>query len=186
MLLALVGEALSGLDRWARVQPSLRPVVWNPRFLAGCLLVVLAWLYGQVAGTLPYLGERARRLLSGVGSVGAALLLLWNLSAEVVLAPLPETRFNPTKLRSAALSLLWALYAFAAMAWGLWRDQALLRKGAIVLFTVTVLKVLIVDLAGLDALYRILSVLVLGACLLIGSFLYALYARARRRSGETG
>jgi uncharacterized membrane protein len=49
-----------------------------------------------------------------------------------------------------------------------------------------VLKVLIVDLAGLDALYRILSVLVLGACLLIGSFLYALYARARRRSGETG
>jgi uncharacterized membrane protein len=186
MLLALAGEALSGLDRWVRVQPSLRPVVWNPRFLAGCLLVVLAWLYGQVAGTLPYLGERARRLLWGVGAVGAALLLLWNLSVEVVLAPLPETRFNPTKLRSAALSLLWALYAFTAMAWGLWRDQAFLRKGAIVLFTVTVLKVLIVDLAGLDALYRILSVLVLGACLLIGSFLYALYARARRRSGETG
>jgi Predicted membrane protein (DUF2339) len=186
MLLALASDALSGMGRWVRVQPSLRPVVWNPRFLAGCLLVVLAWLYGQVAGTLPYLGERARRLLAGVGSVGAASFLLWNLSAEVVLAPLPETRFNPTKIRSLALSLLWALYAFAAMAWGLWRDQVSLRMGAIALFGITVLKVLIVDLAGLDALYRILSVLVLGAGLLIGSFLYALYARARRRPGETG
>jgi uncharacterized membrane protein len=46
-----------------------------------------------------------------------------------------------------------------------------------------VLKVLVVDLAGLDALYRILSVLVLGAALLIASFLYA---RSRRRPGETG
>jgi uncharacterized membrane protein len=55
--------------------------------------------------------------------------------------------------------------------------------GAILLFSVTVLKVLTVDLAGLDALYRILSVLVLGAALLIASFLYA---RSRRRAAETG
>ena len=183
LLLALVGEALGGTDRWARIQPSLRPAIGNPRFLAGCLLVVLAWLYGQVGGTRPYLGERARRWLAVLGSVGAAVLLLWNLSVEVSLAPLPETRFDPAKLRSAALSVLWALYAFTAMAWGLWRDQAPLRAGAMLLFGVTVLKVLVVDLAGLDALYRILSVLVLGAALLIASFLYA---RSRRRPGETG
>ncbi len=183
LLLALVGEALGGTDRWARVQPTLRPAIGNPRFLAGCLLVVLAWLYGQVAEALPYLGERTRRRLAAVSSIGAALLLLWNLSVEVVLAPLPETRLDPAKLRSAALSVLWAVYAFTAMAWGLWRDYAPLRVGAILLFSVTVLKVLVVDLAGLDALYRILSVLVLGAALLIASFLYA---RSRRRPDQTG
>jgi uncharacterized membrane protein len=183
LLVALVGDALSGTDRWARIQTSLRPPLWNPRFLAGCLLVVLAWLYGQVAGTLPYLGERARRRLATVGSVAAAALLLWNLSVEVMLMPLPETRLDPEKLRSAVLSVLWALYAFTAMAWGLWRGQAALRIGAIALFAVTLVKVLVVDLAGLDALYRILSVLVLGAALLIASFLYA---RSRRRPGETG
>jgi uncharacterized membrane protein len=177
LLLALVGEALGGTDRWARIQPSLRSPIWNPRFLAGCLLAVLVWLYGQVSGSLPYLGERTRHRLLAVGSGGAALLLLWNLSVEVVLMPLPETRFEPTKLRMAALSVLWALYAFTAMAWGLWRDRAFLRVGAIVLFTVTVLKVLVVDLAGLDALYRILSVVVLGTTLLVASFLYA---RSRR------
>jgi uncharacterized membrane protein len=100
-----------------------------------------------------------------------------------VLMPLPETRFDPGKLRSAALSVLWALYAVAAMAWGVWRDRALLRMGAILLFSVTVLKVLLVDLAGLDALYRILSVLVLGAALLVASFLYA---RSRRQPSATG
>jgi uncharacterized membrane protein len=182
LLLALVGEALSATDRWARIQPSLRQAVSNPRFLAGCLLVVLTWLYGQVTGALPYLGERTRRRLAVVGSGGAVLLLLWNLSVEVVLMPLPETRFDPAKLRRAALSVLWALYAFTTMAWGLWRGPAFLRVGSIVLFSVTVLKVLTVDLAGLDALYRILSVLVLGSALLVASFLYA---RSRRRAGET-
>jgi len=179
LLLALVGEAMSGAESWARIQPSLRRLVWNPRFLAGCLLVVVVWLYGQVAGSLPYLGEQARRRFLAVGSTGAALLLLWNLSVEIVLMPLPDTRFDPVKLRMAALSVLWALYAFTAMAWGLWRDRAALRVGAILLFCVTVLKVLIVDLAGLDALYRILSVAVLGAVLVVASFLYA---RARRQA----
>jgi uncharacterized membrane protein len=183
LLLALVVDALGGTDRWARIQPSLRPAVGNPRFLAGCLLVVLAWLYGQVGETLSYVREPVRRHLFTLGSIGAALLLLWNLSVEVVLAPLPEVRFDPAKLRSAALSVLWAVYAFTAMAWGLWRDRAPIRVGAILLFSVTVLKVLVVDLAGLDALYRILSVLVLGSALLIASFLYA---RSRRRSSAAG
>jgi uncharacterized membrane protein len=181
MLIALVGDALGATERWARIQPSLRPAIGNPRFLAGCLLVVLVWLYGQVVEALPYLGARVRSRLATASSVGAALLFLWNLSVEVVLVPLPETRFDPGKLRSAALSVLWAVYAFTAMAWGLWRDLPALRIGAILLFTVTVLKVLTVDLAGLDALYRILSVLVLGAALLIASFLYA---RSRRRAPE--
>jgi uncharacterized membrane protein len=183
LLLALIGEALGETDRWARIQLSLRRVIANPRFLAGCLLVVLTWLYGQVAGSVPYLAERTRRRLAVIGSLGASLLLLWNLSVEIVLMPLPETGLDAVKLRSAALSVLWALYAFTAMAWGLWRDQALLRGGAIVLFSVTIVKVLVVDLAGLDALYRILSVLVLGAALLVASFLYA---RSRRRADPTG
>jgi uncharacterized membrane protein len=179
LMLALVGEAMGAMESWARIQPSLRRLVWNPRFLSSCLLVVLAWLYGQVTGSLAYLGAETRRRLLAVGSVGAALLLLWNLSVEIVLMPLPDTRFDPAKLRMAALSVLWALYAFTAMAWGLWRDQAAMRVGAILLFSVTVLKVLIVDLAGLDALYRILSVAVLGAVLIVASFLYA---RARRQA----
>ena len=95
LLLALVVDALGGTDRWARIQPSLRPAIGNPRFLAGCLLVVLAWLYGQVGRPLSTCGSPYRRRLAALGSIGAALLLLWNLSVEVVLAPLPESRLRP-------------------------------------------------------------------------------------------
>jgi uncharacterized membrane protein len=144
---------------------------------------VLAWLYGQVVASLPYLGERARRRLSWAGTAAAALLLLWNLSAEVLLMPLPATGVNPAKLRSAALSVLWALYAFAALGWGLWRGLTAPRLGALALFGLTALKVLVVDLADLDALYRILSVLVLGTALVLASFLYA---RSRRRASQAG
>jgi hypothetical protein len=182
LLVALAGETVREAGRWERIQLPLRPPVRNPRFLAGCLLVVLAWLYGQVARGLPYLGERARGRLAAAGAAGAALLFLWNLSAELLLMPLPETGLDPVKLRSAALSVLWALYAVAAMGWGLVADRAWLRVGAMALFALTVFKVLMVDLAGLDAVYRILSVLVLGAALLGASFLYA---RWRRRAAAS-
>jgi uncharacterized membrane protein len=76
------------------------------------------------------------------------------------------------------LSILWTLYAFAAMAVGMRRHVAAFRIGAIALFGLTVAKVFLVDLSELDAIYRILSFLVLGAVLLAASFLYARY-RAR-------
>jgi uncharacterized membrane protein len=62
------------------------------------------------------------------------------------------------------------------------RRRSALRVGAMLLFAATVLKVLVVDLADLDALYRILSVLILGAALVLASFLYA---RARQRPRES-
>jgi uncharacterized membrane protein len=182
LLIVLAGEALAEAGRWGRIPLHLRPAVWNPRFLAGCLLVVLTWLYGQVAGSLPYLGERTRRSLGSVAAAAAALLLLWNLTAEVLLMPLPATRLDPGKLRSAAVSILWAVYAVVAMAWGLVRGRGALRVGAMLLFAATVVKVLIVDLADLDALYRILSVLILGAALVLASFLYA---RARQHPRQS-
>jgi uncharacterized membrane protein len=176
-----VVDAVGATDGWGRIPASLRPAVANPRFLAGCLLTVLVWLYGQVVQAVPYAGERGRRRLAAAASIGAALLLLWNMSAEILVMPLPDTVLDPGKLRTAALSVLWALYAVTGMAWGLWRDRAAARVGAMLLFGITLLKVVVVDLAGLDALYRILSVLMLGAALLIASFLYA---RSRRRAGD--
>ncbi len=182
LLITLIGHTLGEAPGWSRIPLALRPAVGNPRFLAGCLLVVLTWLYSQVAAGLPYLAPRTRRWVSVLGSAAAPVLLLWNLSVEVWLAPLPATRYDPGKLRSAALSILWTVYAVVAMAWGLWRGSIRLRVGAIVLFGVTALKVLLLDLADLDALYRILSVLVLGAALLLAS---VLYARARQRPRES-
>ena len=70
------------------------------------------------------------------------------------------------------LSLLWTLYAAAALAWGFLRSNRVLRYAALALFGLTVLKVFVVDLGAVKTAYRILSFLVLGVVLLLVSLVY--------------
>lgn len=77
--------------------------------------------------------------------------------------------------RELTLSLLWAGYAAALVAAGIQRRYAPIRYFAIALFLVTVVKVGFVDLAQLERLYRVLSVMALGLLLLLASFLYQRY-----------
>ena len=77
------------------------------------------------------------------------------------------------------LSVLWTLYAAAALAWGFIRSRPAVRYAALALFGLAVFKVFFVDLAAVRTAYRILSFLVLGVVLLLVSLLYQ---KARRPS----
>jgi uncharacterized membrane protein len=70
------------------------------------------------------------------------------------------------------LSLLWTLYAAAALAWGFIRSNPAVRYAALGLFGLTVIKVFAVDLGAVKTGYRILSFLVLGVVLLLVSVVY--------------
>jgi uncharacterized membrane protein len=153
--------------------------VLNLRFGSGLLIAALYAVFAGMADDFPIATAANRARLRAVAAVAAALFLLWHLSAEILLMPLPRLReVEAIKARNMGLSILWTVYAFVAMGLGLWRDRAALRIGAIALFGLAVVKVLLVDLATLDAIYRILSFLVLGGVLLLASFLYTRY-RAR-------
>ena len=78
------------------------------------------------------------------------------------------------------MSVTWALYAVGLVFAGIRRRFAPARYFAILLFGIVVLKVLAVDIAGLDRLYRMLSVLAVGVLLLIASYLYQRTASDRR------
>jgi uncharacterized membrane protein len=182
-VLVLAGVGLpavwGGAGGWASLPARLRPVGLNPRFLAGLLIVVVYGLFARLARDLPEISERARGRLAALGGGAAVLLLWWNLSAEIFLMPLDGLWAREAdKVRQVGLSVLWTVYALAAMGVGLWRRRPALRQFAIALFGLTVAKVLLVDASALDALYRILSFLLLGAVLLLVSFLYA---RSRQR-----
>jgi uncharacterized membrane protein len=178
-LLAAAGAAAVAIDApaWERVQEHLRPAVLNPRFLSGLLLVVLFALAARLLAVIPGLAPATAARLSAVAFGATTLFLLWHLSVEVWLMPLTGPLLEARKWRGAALSVLWALYSFAAVGLGIrWGRQALWRFG-LLLFGVTVGKVVLVDLAALDAGYRVLSVVALGLLLLLASFVYS---RARR------
>src|SRR5687767_7214085 len=75
-------------------------------------------------------------------------------------------------LGQMALSVLWSVYAAVLAAVGFVRRSAAVRWAALGLFGLTVIKVMLVDIAQLKQLYRIVAFLVLGVLLLIVAWGY--------------
>src|SRR6516162_3211480 len=147
-----------------------------PRWIAGisiiASLLLVSWLdqTGRVHGIHP----KFSRLFEALG-----ILRLF------VFANMELLRFATQFMRAieaAALSVLWSLFAVALMIVGVWFRRKAYRFAAIVLLFATVLKVFAYDTAEVSTPYRILSCLVLGAILVIVSFLY--YRFGARLGGE--
>lgn len=77
----------------------------------------------------------------------------------------PQARF-------AALSVLWTIFSLVLIIIGFMKRLSFVRKCAIALFTLTILKVLIIDMANVSTPYRIVSCFVLGMMLIGTSYLY--------------
>jgi uncharacterized membrane protein len=70
------------------------------------------------------------------------------------------------------LSILWGAYALFLVTWGLWKNQGYLRIAAIALFGVTLVKLFVYDMADMTTIAKTIVMIILGALLLIASFLY--------------
>jgi uncharacterized membrane protein len=79
------------------------------------------------------------------------------------------------ELRGALISVAWAIQAIAILIAGFRYGLSFIRKIGIGLFLLTIVKVFIFDLAGLETIYRIISFLILGILLLFVSFGYSKY-----------
>ena len=71
-----------------------------------------------------------------------------------------------------ALSVVWAVLGGVAVAVGLVRTVAPLRWFGLGLLALATGKVFLFDLASLDAVYRVMSFIVLGILLLLSSYAY--------------
>ena len=171
LLAVSVKASTLDVEQWRWLVPPPPPLV-NARFMVGMLIAGAIGLYAWRAPAFT-LDAPTRRLLRA-GALGAgAMYLLWHLSAEVILAPLGFASPGEMSMaRHMALSILWTAYALVVMVIGIQRREAAPRFGAMALFGVVLLKIFLVDLGRLDAGYRILSFLVLGAVLIFASFMY--------------
>ena len=95
---------------------------------------------------------------------GAALIVLYLTSVEVV------TLAGPAHTGQTLLSVLWALAGVGALIRGLLIDDRGLRQAAFVLLAITAGKVFLYDMASLDSLYRVGSLIGLGLLFLSGAF----------------
>ncbi len=81
------------------------------------------------------------------------------------------TVFQPG-MRLGGISIVWSLFALGLLLRGILCREKPVRVLGLGLFTVVATKVFFVDLAGLDALYRIVAFIILGVLVLCGSLLY--------------
>jgi hypothetical protein len=182
--------AMRLVDTLVRPMPVGTWPIVNTRALAAVIVVgAMAWLAARVReaedGTVG--GPPARDALI----LGANVLALGWISAEIVLffgqrALAASANDVPAGVASAelaqqvALSVTWALYAVGLVAAGFRRAYAPARYLAIALFGLTLVKVMTKDIAELDRVYQMLSVLAVGALLVAASYLYQRVAAARR------
>ncbi|MDB4622638.1 DUF2339 domain-containing protein [Akkermansiaceae bacterium] len=131
----------------------------------GSLIVflVLAWQFSL--RHLPY--SKTTKIFAFASLAG----LFGYLSLEVWTA---LNQFVPG-LRMGGLSIFWAIFALSILLAGISKSQAELRGIGLTLFTAVILKVFVIDLAGLDQIFRIISFIILGLVILFGSFLYLKY-----------
>ncbi|MBM4142847.1 MAG: DUF2339 domain-containing protein [Lentisphaerae bacterium] len=120
------------------------------------------------------------RLPAAVFGYGALLLFF-------VYASLETNSFLYWKLRrfqDGGVSILWALFAAAFVAGGIWKSLKPLRYGGLALFAVVVGKVFLVDLSEMEIIHRVIAFMIVGLALLLGSFAYIFAGRKFEKGSQ--
>jgi len=160
-------------------RPAFTPV-FNRYFLSslavvGCYMIAV-YLFER-AGKRQLVNERMTKLMIGLG----AALTFWLLisietqtyfAGRALAQKSMEDAAHERWLGQMALSVIWSAYAAALAAYGFVRRVAVIRWAALVLFALTIVKAMLVDIAQLQKLYRIIVFAVLGILLLLVAWGY--------------
>ncbi|MCF7975719.1 MAG: DUF2339 domain-containing protein [Phycisphaerae bacterium] len=106
--------------------------------------------------------------------VAAVILLFVALNAETYLFAIKSIHAVQQARWAAhmAISLVWGVYASGLLVFGFAKRVRVARLSALALYGVTALKLVFVDLAGVQEVFRIISFLVLGLLIIAASYLY--------------
>jgi len=171
VLLVLAAIAWLGFDTlyWRIMEGTLpATVVLNLQFAVGVLLAALLWsairLWRRQPDEPEALGRPTDNIV--VALILLALIGLWLGSLEI------DRFFGEMMATNAGLSVYWALYGVFLVAVGFARRAAAARYAGLALLAITVAKVLFIDLATVERLWRVVSFLASGLLLVGTSLLY--------------
>jgi uncharacterized membrane protein len=170
LFLVAFGLSMSLLSRQRAVGEA---VLFNAHAASAAVIVVLsyvlAWLHYRDQGAPD------RELGLGAGLVIAQFATLGLLTSEIHAY---WGRYEGHFAGELMMSVTWGVYATILIVIGLRQRYAPIRYFAILLFSLTIAKVFLVDMAALERIYRVASIIGLGTLLLVTSYLYT-------RSGRT-
>jgi uncharacterized membrane protein len=148
---------------------------------AASALVTTGLLAGGIVATRRFLTAIGpeERVFVGLATVACVLLVGWIVSVDIYTyfesqAFLQGEVRDWLRLGQMSLSAWWAVYATAVLFLGFRARRGLLRWTALALYGLTVVKVFLRDMAGLDEIYRIVAFFVLAVLLGVAAWLYQL------------
>jgi len=133
-------------------------------------LIVIAALYAA-AGVLSLLEKKDDELFQGLLAAAATIILTVMFAVEL-LDYKGALQLWTGNSRQVALSVVWAAEAIALIVAGFVQRVKLLRVFGLILFAITVGKVLFFDLGALSGFSRIIVTILVGILSLAGAFLY--------------
>ena len=121
--------------------------------------------------------------LSGMTSIFAVVCLVFAFLERILGQPALQKGLTlyglflliilvPMRFEQLTITIVWMLMAASLFVIGLWRKLKLLRLASIVLFAVTLIKLVGVDSLKFTAIQKVVSYILLGTILLVVSFLY--------------
>lgn len=121
----------------------------------------------------------------GVVFALVALIGLWlgTLELDRAVAYAGSAFERPGVVRQTAFSVYWGLYAIGLIAIGFARSTTWFRRAGLALLGITLLKVVLIDMADAGTMYRVLSFLALGLVLIVTSIIYARLAQRLLQPG---
>jgi uncharacterized membrane protein len=172
----------------AAATAALAWALWNRRFGAGATLPYGRGADGRGADAGPGLTERVCAWIAGVSSLVLVFVLVTlevrqafrgdHLSLGAPPAGNPPGEF-------AAYSLAWAGLGFVYLVAGILRKNGLLRWASLVMMLITIPKVFLFDMPGLQGLQRVLSFAGLGVSLMALAFVYQRFVFRRPAEGQS-
>ncbi len=92
--------------------------------------------------------------------------------------------YHLEKAQSLSVSILWALIAFIALIYGVKAENQSARRSAFFLFSIVLFKVFLIDISGLETIYKVISFLIVGLILIISSYFYYSNTRKAKKGGN--
>ncbi len=187
----------SGPTLWAMTAVYWYSVAWNVewptwfglKYIPFLNPGALAWIFMAAAGfAFSVWIERMPKPTSQ----GADMSVIFALASHVIVGGLLTIQINNVfeayplatarmthHVNMAALSVSWGVYALLLVLWGLLRNSPVFRWFGLTATALVLVKVFLVDLQGLDTIYKMLAFFLLGLIFLGIGFLYQRMDRQR-------
>ena len=156
------------LASWGFTERMVYMAVYSPLVVTARLLDFTAVLGVLLAAW--WMVGRQRGAMSQAAAFGYGALVLFFIYASLETNSLLYWKMRA--FQEGGMSILWALFAIAFIAAGIWKNLGPLRYGGLVLFVIVVGKVFLVDLSDMAIIHRVIAFMIVGVALLLGSFAY--------------